>query len=307
MSAHTKAAENAAPEALLPISAPTTGEAQLRLADGPIGVFDSGLGGLSVLRHLLVALPEERFVYIADSGRAPYGKRPTEEVVAFSEQIVDRLVRVYGCKLIVVACNTATAAAAKTLREQHPKLPIIGMEPAVKPAAAATRSGKVGVMATAGTIASAKYAALLREHGAGLSLTEDPCVGLVALIEAGHLDDELLLQRLREIIEPMRKVGIDTIVLGCTHFPLVEAEIRQIAGSAITVIDPAPAVVRQVGRVLRERELAKIEDEGGLEGLHEVPPLLLITTGEVEAFRQNAIRLLLGVDFVVERWVCPGV
>ncbi len=245
---------------------------------GPIGVFDSGLGGLSVLRHLTRELPGESFVYVADSARAPYGARTVAEVTAFSEQIVTWLIEQQGCKLIVVACNTATAAAAKTLRTRRPTFPIVGMEPAVKPAAKATRTGVVGVMATAGTIASEKYAALLHAYGEGITVIEDACVGLVHLLEDGHLDDDVLRQRLREIIDPMKARGVDTIVLGCTHFPLVEGVIREIAGSELTIIDPAPAVARQAGRVLREREL-------GNDGEQQVR---LFTTGDIGAFRQNA-------------------
>ncbi len=253
---------------------------------GPIGVFDSGLGGLSVLRHLVRDLPNESFVYVADSARAPYGARSSDEVRAFSEQIVTWLVEEQGCKLIVVACNTATAAAAKTLRAQRPDTPIIGMEPAVKPAARATCTGVVGVMATAGTIASEKYAALLHEYGEGLTLIEDPCVGLVQLIEDGHLDGGVLRQRLVDIITPMKAQRVDTLVLGCTHFPLVEAAIREVAGPGITVIDPAPAVARQVGRVLRERELNG-EARASVQ---------LFTTGDLGAFRQNVGRVWEG-DF----------
>lgn len=254
-----------------------TGPAPHSPHPAPIGVFDSGLGGLSVLRHLVRDLPRESFVYVADSARAPYGARSVAEVTAFSEEIVAWLVEERGCKMVVMACNTATAASAKTLRARRPDTPIIGMEPAVKPAARATRTGIVGVMATAGTIASEKYAALLRAYGEGLTVVEDPCVGLVQLIEDGHLDDELLRQRLREIIAPMRAQGVDTLVLGCTHFPLVEGVIRDIASPDVTVIDPAPAVARQAGRVLRERALASDGEQS----------IRLYTTGDLEAFRQN--------------------
>ena len=264
-----------------------------------IGVFDSGIGGLSVLRHLRRQLPRERFVYIADSARAPYGGRPADEIVAFSREIVARLVDEYDCKLVVVACNTATAAAAKTLRAERPDLPIVGMEPAVKPAAAATRSGHVGVMATAGTLSSAKYAALLRTHGQGLHLHDDPCVGLVALIEAGHLDGPVLRQRLREIIHPMRARGVDTIVLGCTHFPLIETAIREVAGPDVTIVDPAPAVARYVGEVLRKRNLARASEPTG--------PHFLLSSGTTDAsgpkalaaYWQRLTEPVADVDYVV--------
>ena len=245
----------------------------------PIGVFDSGIGGFSVLRPLTVALPNESFVYVADSANAPYGGRTSAEVTELSEAILQFLLDAHNCKLVVIACNTATAASAKTLRARYPDVPIVGMEPAVKPAARATRTGIVGVMATAGTIASEKYGALLAAHGDGLTLVEDPCVGLVRLIEAGDPGDDRLLDRLRAIIEPMRDAGVDTIVLGCTHFPLVEREIAAIAGPGIRIIDPAPAVVRRVQSVLRERQLEAAPEA--------IPQLQLFTTGDKDAFRQN--------------------
>ena len=270
----------------------------------PIGVFDSGLGGLSVLRCLREALPGEAFVYVADSARAPYGDRPVAEVLGYSREIVDYLVGEAGCKAVVMACNTATAAAAETLRAERPGVPIVGMEPAVKPAAAATRTGVIGVMATAGTIASDKYAALLSQHGDGARVLEDPCVGLVRLIEAGHLDDEVLRARLREIVPPMVAAGADAIVLGCTHFPLVIDEIRALAGPQVVVIDPAPAVARQVGRVLRESDPGAL----GSDDLRDSSPTLrLLTSGDVRAFRQN-VRRVLGErvltegEGVVEAW-----
>lgn len=244
----------------------------------PVGVFDSGLGGLSVLRHLPAALPGVPLVYLADSARAPYGGRPPEEITRFSLDIVERLTRDYGCRAVVVACNTATAAAIGVLRKRHPDVPIVGMEPAVKPAARATRSGVVGVMATAGTIGSEKYADLLSRHGTGVRVVEDPCVGLVELIESGVRDGAELVCRLGEIILPMRGAGVDTIVLGCTHFPLVATAIAAVAGAGVTLIDPAPAVVREV-----VRRIGALELEGdALSG-----PITFVTSGDEGAFRQN--------------------
>ena len=261
----------------------------------PIGVFDSGLGGLSVLRHLLKELPQEQFVYVADSGRAPYGGKSSAQILQFSRQITQMLIVEHKCKLIVMACNTATAASAKTLRTELPATPIIGMEPAVKPAAAATRSGRVGVMATAGTLSSAKYAALLRNYGQGLSLCDDSCVGLVSLIESGQLQGQVLRQRLQEIIDPMRAAGVDTIVLGCTHFPLIEEEIRAVAGADIAIIDPAPAVARYTREVLRKRNLTA---PSASPRRH-----LLLTSGDIDAFRQNLQRLLPDAAYDVQAWL----
>ncbi len=221
----------------------------------PIGIFDSGLGGLSVFRLLPALLPAERFVYVADSGRAPYGPRSNAEIIAFSEQIVEYLVEVENCKAIVIACNTATAAAAKVLRKRNPTIPIVGMEPAVKPAAQATVTGKVGVMATAGTFGSEKYAELMSQYGRDIEVFEDPCVGLVSLIEEGELKSVRLSAKLETIVPPMIEAGVDTIVLGCTHFPLVEEAIAEITGKLVTLVNPAPAVARQLVRVLEAQNL----------------------------------------------------
>ncbi len=251
----------------------------------PIAVFDSGLGGLSVLRHLLAAYPHEDFVYLADSAHAPYGPRPAAEVRALCRGHADYFVRERGAKLVVIACNTATVAAVADLRQRYPDTPFVAMEPAVKPAAAATRSGTIGVMATAGTIGSDKYARLLHEYGQDVRVLEDPCLGLVDLIEAGHLDDDVLRRRVREIVRPMVAAGADTIVLGCTHFPLVAGAIGGAAGEGVALVDPGPAVARQVGRLLRRGGLA---DARGATG----GSLELRTTGELGRFRENVARVL---------------
>ena len=211
----------------------------------------------------------------------------------YSRDIVDYLVDIEDCKLVVVACNTATAAAARTLRSERPDTPIIGMEPAVKPAAAATRTGVIGVMATAGTIASDKYATLLNQYGEGARVVEDDCAGLVQLIEDGHVGDEVVRARLREIVMPMVGAGADVIVLGCTHFPVVEAEIRALVGPGVSVIDPAPAVARQVGRVLRASGTAVGAGRGG--------GARLLTSGESGALQAAAGRVL-GGKWEVGRW-----
>ena len=250
------------------------------LGDRPVGVFDSGLGGLSVLRHLPAALPGVPLVYLADTARAPYGGRPAAEIVAFGEQIADLLLGEYGCGALVVACNTATAAAVQVLRRRHPEVPIVGMEPAVKPAALATHTGVVGVMATAGTIGSEKYAALLSRYGRDVRVVADPCTGLVELIEAGQLAGPALEARLRQITAPMRAAGADAIVLGCTHFPLVAEAIARVVGPDVALIDPAPAVVRQV-----VRRVGAPQPPTGLAA--PSPPVTFLTSGDEAAFRQN--------------------
>ena len=248
----------------------------------PIGIFDSGLGGLSVFRLLPALLPAERFVYVADSGRAPYGPRSNAEIIAFSEQIVEYLVEVEYCKAIVIACNTATAAAAKVLRKRYPSIPIIGMEPAVKPAAQATVTGKVGVMATAGTFGSEKYAELMSQYGRDIEVFEDPCVGLVSLIEEGELKSVRLSAKLETIVVPMIEAGVDTIVLGCTHFPLVEEAISEIAGKLVTLVNPAPAVARQLVRVLEAQNL--LADAG--DSILKLRSHSVMTSGNMERLKR---------------------
>lgn len=226
-----------------------------------IGVFDSGIGGLSVLRHIRAELPHEPLLYLADQVHVPYGRRSAAEVRQFSEGI-SRFLLALGAKLVVVACNTASAAALAHLRTILPQVPFVGMEPAVKPAATQTRTGSVGVMATAGTFESARYAGLMHRFAANIRVYEDPCHGLVELIEAGKTADPQIQQLLQTILYPMLAAGVDTLVLGCTHYPLVRPLIEQVIANApqkpqtaVAIIDPAPAVARQTRRVLEANHL----------------------------------------------------
>ncbi|MCB0638058.1 MAG: glutamate racemase [Lewinella sp.] len=218
----------------------------------PIGVFDSGIGGLTVANAILSHLPLESISYYADTGHVPYGPRSREEISGFAHRITQYLLD-QGSKLIVVACNTATAAALHELRASWPEVPFVGMEPAVKPAALATKSGKVGVLATAATFRSERYATLMHRFARDVQVWENPCIGLVPLIEARRWEDPETDTLLRTIITPMLQAGIDTLVLGCTHYPFLMPLIRRIAGPDVTIIDPAPAVARQVERQLAER------------------------------------------------------
>jgi glutamate racemase len=220
----------------------------------PIGVFDSGVGGLSVLRALRRELPAESILYLADQGHVPYGPRPLQEVRSFAEGIT-RCLLARGAKLIVVACNAASAAALHTLRIQFPEIAFVGMEPAVKPAAETTRSGRVGVLATPATFQGLLYASVVERFAQGVVLYPDPCPGLVAQIEAGELDAPRTQAILEKALLPMLAQGIDTVVLGCTHYPFVIPLIQSIVGPTIRVIDPAPAVARQARRMLELHNL----------------------------------------------------
>ncbi len=213
--------------------------------NSPIGIFDSGVGGLSVLRAISAQLPHENLLYFADQARVPYGSRSLEEVRHFSEEITHFLLA-KNAKIIVIACNTASAAALSWLREIFPKVPFVGMEPALKPAAEGTHSGVVGVLATPATFQGKLYTSLVARFASNLTVLQDTCSGLVEEIERGALDGKKTRQILDDALRDMLGFGLDTLVLGCTHYPFVMPLIEQICGDSVQVIDPAPAVARQV-------------------------------------------------------------
>lgn len=213
-----------------------------------IGVFDSGVGGLSVLREIRRQLPGERLLYVADSGQAPYGDRPPEFIVARATEIVRFLVD-SGARAIVVACNTATVVAVQALRSWCP-VPIVAIEPAIKPAVGLTRSGVVGVLATRRTLESASVARLCERHGQGARILLQPCPGLVDRVERGELDAPGTRTLLRAYLDPLLGAGADTLVLGCTHYPFLEPLIRELAGPGVSIVDPAAAVARELRRRL---------------------------------------------------------
>ena len=224
----------------------------------PIGVFDSGIGGLTVLRSIHQLMPDEPLLYLADQVHVPYGPRKLEEVRHFSE-VITRFLLDQGARLIVVACNAASAAALKYLRTTFPHVPFVGMEPAVKPAAEHTHSGVVGVLATPATFQGELYASVVERFGKGVKLLQHTCPGLVAQIESGNMDSSETRRILVEALQPMLARGIDTVVLGCTHYPFVIPLIQQIVGPGVRVIDPAPAVARQVQRLLVASDLLELE------------------------------------------------
>ncbi len=256
----------------------------------PIGIFDSGVGGLSVLRAIRAQMPEESVLYFGDQEHIPYGPRPMEQIRDFSEAIT-RFLLEQNAKLIVVACNTASAAALKYLREKFPDIPFVGMEPAVKPAAEQTHTGRVGVIATPATFQGALYASVVERFASGVELLQDTCPGLVQEIERGNLEGRETRDILENALVPMLSRDIDTVVLGCTHYPFVSPLIQQIVGENVRVIDPAPAVAKQIRRVLETRGMKNDSAERGdvhfytsgqTDELKSLLPVLLGELGMVE-------------------------
>lgn len=257
----------------------------------PIGVFDSGVGGLSVLRAIRALMPEESILYFGDQGHVPYGPRSMEQIQSFSEGITQFLLD-HNSKLIVVACNTASAAALTHLRGCFPNISFVGMEPAVKPAAESTKTGKVGVLATPATFQGALYASVVERFGAGVELLQHTCPGLVSQIEKGDLDSNVTRAILEDALHPMLAKNIDTVVLGCTHYPFVIPLIEQIVGENVRVIDPAPSVAKQAKRLLeaqvmksppQEHAFIRFFTSGNPFNMESILPVLLGESGEVES------------------------
>jgi glutamate racemase len=221
--------------------------------NAPIGVFDSGVGGLSVLREIRRELPGEDLLYVADSGYAPYGDRPKEFIRERAERIVEFFVQA-GVKAIVIACNTATAVAIQTLRLRFPII-LVAIEPAVKPAAEVTRSGVVGVLATSQTLASDKFARLVAEYGRGVRIVLQASPGLMEQVEKGDLDSIGTKALVARYVSSLLERGADTIVLGCTHYPFLLPAISAAAGPAVSIIDPSLAVARELQRRLKRDNL----------------------------------------------------
>lgn len=228
----------------------------------PVGVFDSGVGGLSVLRQVRAALPGEDLLYVADSAHAPYGEKSAAYIRARALAIAEFLVA-RDVKALVVACNTATAAAIAGLRQRF-DLPIVGMEPAVKPAAEATRSGVIGVLATGGTLESGRFAELVRRFGSRARVVVQPCPGLVERVESGDLDGPATRALLSGFVAPLLAQGADTLVLGCTHYPFLEPLLRELAGEQVAIIETGAAVARQLSRRLAEADFLSPQPQGSV-------------------------------------------
>ena len=255
----------------------------------PIGIFDSGVGGLSVIRAIWQELPDEELIFLADQAHVPYGPRPLEEVRGFAEGITHFLLE-QGAKMVVVACNAASAAALQYLRQTFPNTPFVGMEPAVKPAAEHSHNQVVAVLATPATFQGQLYASLVDRFAADTRLLQHTCPGLVQQIEAGDLDGPVTRRILEEALLPMLRQGADTVVLGCTHYPFVIPLIQEIAGPEVRVIDPAPAVARQVRRVLEAQDLRHPARPG-----NPVRHSCFLTSGDASRLK-TAISHLLNIE-----------
>jgi glutamate racemase len=257
---------------------------------GPIGIFDSGLGGLSVLRAIQSLLPGEDIIYVADSGYAPYGERDDDFIADRSNAIGEWLLH-QGAKALVVACNTATAQAVHLLRAWA-SMPVVGVEPGLKPAATLSVSGIAGVLATAATLRSDKFRRLLAEHQSRCRFICQPGHGLVEAIERGETDSPELLALLERYLAPMLAEGADTLVLGCTHYPFIDAAIQRASGKQLALIDTSAAIAQQLARLLRERNLLSPT------GPHA--RTRLCSTGDGRQLQAVAHRLL-GLETTVEQ------
>ena len=244
-----------------------------------IGVFDSGVGGLSVLRALRQSLPGHALHYVADSAHAPYGERDEAHAIDRSMRITRHLVD-HGAGIVVVACNTATAAAVRQLRAAWPALPIVGVEPGIKPALAQSTNGRIGVMATAATLASAKFKHLVETHRADQQIHLQACTGLAAAIERGDLASPEIDALVEQHCQPLREAGVDTVVLGCTHYPFVETTIACIMGPQVRIVDTAQAIARRVLQIVTEQFATADEPATG--------KVLLETTGDLAALDRFA-------------------
>jgi len=245
-----------------------------------IGLFDSGSGGLSVLREIRKVLPSGRFVYYADNAHCPYGEK-SENDIRERARVITRLLLERGAEVVVVACNTATGAAIASLRAAF-DIPFVGMEPAVKPAALGTRSGVIGVLATAGTLKASKYLKTKGIYQSGVRIEEHVGAGFVELVERGELDGPATERIVRSSVQPLLDAGADTIVLGCTHYPFLRPVIERVAGPGVRIIDPAPAVARQLLKVLEDRGIspetpAPDRQAGSIELLSSGDPTTLRT------------------------------
>jgi glutamate racemase len=236
----------------------------------PVGIFDSGVGGLSVAREIRRELPAEDLLYLADTAYCPYGDRTLHDVRARTLG-AGRFLQEQGAKVLVVACNTASGAALELLREAL-TIPVVGLEPAVKPAVAQTRNGRVGVMATSGTVRSDRLRRLIDSYAGGRQVIAQPCPGLADMVEDGLLEGPALDDKLRELTAPLREAGVDTVVLGCTHYVFVADSIARALGPGVQLLDSGPAIARQTRRVLHDRGELEPSGQGAIRFLTTAAP-----------------------------------
>lgn len=262
------------------------------MSQNPIGIFDSGIGGLTVAAAIHKLLPNESIIYVGDTAHLPYGDKSPELIEQYAKGITDYLLE-RGCKIIVIACNTASAASLKYLREKFPEVIFVGLEPAVKPATEITKTKRIGILATPMTFQGDLFNSSVDKYANGIEIFKNTCDGLVLEIEKGDFDG----QRTKEILEgalyPMLEENVDTVVLGCTHYPLVIGEIKKIVGDKIRIIDPTPSIVRQVEKILEENNLSIgiKEKDGEIE---------IFTSGESEGM-ENVLEKLFGGKIKVEK------
>jgi glutamate racemase len=261
------------------------------MSEAPVGVFDSGVGGLSVLGEIERLLPDESLLYVADTGHMPYGEKSPEFIRERCVQVA-QFFREQDAKALVLACNTATVAAVADLRQRYPDWPIVGMEPAVKPAAAATRSGIVGVLATTGTLRSAKFVALLDRFANEVQVITQPCPGLVELIETGDLHSPELRLLLQGYVQPLLAAGCDTLILGCTHYPFLKPLLATLVPADVVLVDTGAAVARQLQRLL---------SSGAVLAKGPAQPAQFWTSGSVDIFR-NVLPKLWNFSDNVQRF-----
>src|SRR5258706_1006285 len=246
-------------------------------------MLDSGVGGLAVLREVRQLLPNESVIYVGDQGHLPYGQRSRDEIRLFTSSIVRFLID-QNCKLIVIPCNTANAAALHYVRELYPQIPIVGMEPAIKPAAEHTKTGVVGVIMTKATYQSELFASVVDRFANGIKVETQVCPDLVLLVERGALDTPEAHAIIAGYLEPLQAAGIDELVIGCTHFPFLDKQLRAQLGPGVEIVDPGPAVARQVSRVLERQQLANLSDAPAT--------VRYVTTGDAAHFRELLTTLI---------------
>ncbi len=249
----------------------------------PIGFFDSGVGGLSVMKEVRRILPGENFIYFADSAYCPYGVKPQQIILARAFAISDFLLSM-GAKLIVIASNTTSIVALDAVR-QRLSVPVVGIEPAVKPAASVTRNGKIGILATGVTLAGKRFNSLVERFGDNVEVYTQPCPGLVELVESGAVDLPEAEELLNCYLDPLIQKGVDTIILGCTHYPFLKPLIEKLVGANVILIDTGEAVARQVARVLESNNLAAPDPQKGNQSFFTSGDLCQVET---------VIRLLWG-------------